>query len=769
MTARPRRRDSLWIAVGLAALAALLAATQATWRLDRVIYDQALSWWSRPPPPLITIIAIDDASVAAIGRWPWRRAVHATLLEKLAAAGPKAVALDLVLSEPDADPLQDALLAAALQRAAPVVLPVPWVAVSGAPPRWLEPAPVLAGAATLAAAESAVDDDGVLRSAFLRVGPTQAMRPHVALALLQAAGEAMHENVHVQSELKPTSANGWQRNGRLLIRYGGPPGHVDQVSYVDVLRGAVPAQRLQGRYLLVGMTAQGLGDTLATPVNAHHRAMPGVEVLAQTLHMLRSGDTLRAPPPAVLAALSAFLVLTGVLAMARLGQRSALLAGLGGALALLLGSVAAVGVGWWLAPAPAATAALLAYPLWSWRRLELAVAGLDSEILSFDAGMAAGPGADTGDVIEARLQRLHAAGVLLRQARLYLADMLESLPTAMLVGDEKHRVVMANAQAAALFEAGSADELQQLDLLRLLQEFQTAEPQDWAATLAALQPGGEQPAFQVRLAEHGDYVLGLSVAELAGSRRVLVSVADVAPVKRAERQREEALAFVSHDLRSPASAILLLTDEALAGSAAAADCLPQVRRLAQRSLELSEAFVRYAQAELVPPQFAKADLAAIAEDAMAGLAPQAAARGLVLALDVKPVGASFTLDRALVTRALANLLSNALRHSPAGGTVRLHASAPSAVSAVSAASAASAAAVFEVSDDGPGLTAAQQQEIERADDGLRSGHAAGVGLGLRFVQRVARRHGGTLRWRPRAGERPGAFELCLGNVDSGNP
>ena len=96
MTARPRRRDSLWIALGLAALAAVLAVTQVTWRLDRVVYDQALSWWSRPAPPQITIIAIDDASLSAIGRWPWPRAVHATLLEQLGAAGPKAVALDLV-------------------------------------------------------------------------------------------------------------------------------------------------------------------------------------------------------------------------------------------------------------------------------------------------------------------------------------------------------------------------------------------------------------------------------------------------------------------------------------------------------------------------------------------------------------------------------------------------------------------------------------------------------------------------------------------------
>lgn len=769
MTPRPRRRDSLWIALGLAAVAGLLAATQATWRVDRLVYDRALSWWSQSTPPQITLIAIDDASIEAIGRWPWRRAVHATLLERLAQVRPKAIALDLVLSEPDPDPQQDALLAAALQQAAPVLLPVPWVAVAGSAPRWLDPAPPLAGAARLASAEVALDEDGVLRSTFLQVGPASSPRPHVALAMLQAAGEPVHPAVRVHSQPPAADPLQWQRDSRLLIRYGGPPGHVDRVSYVDVLRGAVPAAQLEGRYLLVGMTAQGLGDTQATPVNSGSRAMPGVEVLAQTLHMLRSGNTLSALAPGPLAALSALIVFGGVMVMARLGQRAALLVGMGGAVALLLASVAAVGAGWWLAPAPAVAGALLAYPLWSWRRLELAVAGLDAELRLLGAGAAstsalhggakteAADAADAPDAIDARLQRLRAAAELLRQARRYLADMLESLPTAMLVADPQHRVVMANAGAAALFEVESAEELRGLDLLRLLQEFECDEPPDWHATLAALLAGGGQPAFQVRLPGHGDYVVQFTVAELAGSRCVLVSVADLAPVKRAERQREEALAFVSHDLRSPASAIVLLADSALAGSSRAEDWLPQVRRLAQRSLELSEAFVRYAQAELVAPQPVPTLLREVVDDASAGLAPQAAAQGLVLWCQVQPEDAVFTFDRALVSRALANLLSNALRHSPPGGTVRVQARLDAGT------------AVFEVCDDGPGLAPAQQQELAQADGGLRSSHAAGVGLGLRFVQRVARLHGGALLWRGATHASMGGFELRLGEGGSGNP
>ena len=108
---RQRQRDALLIGSALAALALAIVTQAWAWRIDRVLYDIGLALSPRAAPSDVVIIAIDDASVAAIGRWPWRRAVHATLLERLAAAKPRAVMLDLVLSERDPDPKQDALLA----------------------------------------------------------------------------------------------------------------------------------------------------------------------------------------------------------------------------------------------------------------------------------------------------------------------------------------------------------------------------------------------------------------------------------------------------------------------------------------------------------------------------------------------------------------------------------------------------------------------------------------------------------------------------------
>lgn len=721
-------RDELAIAAVLGALAFVIATGGWAWRLDRVVYDLGLSLWTRPAPADIVIVAIDDASIDAIGRWPWRRAVHATLLTKIAAAKPRAIALDLVLSEPDADPTQDRLLALAIAQAQPLVLPV-----AGAPPD-----PVLRGGAALGAAEPAVDADGVLRHAYLRNSTAGVMQPHLALALLQAGGEKRHPRVRVETDADGRPGAFGRRDERLLIRFAGPPGTVRRVSYVDLLTGAVPASELSGRYVLIGMTAIGLGDTLATPVNAYHRAMPGVEVLANVLYTLRSGDTVTPLADAALGLLSAAALVALLLAFARFGARAALPLALGSVPLAVLVSLLALRAGHWASPVPYALGALLAYPLWSWRRLERAVAGIDAEIASLAAVplVAAAatplPRAQAGDALAQRLHTLHNAGEVLRQASRFLAETVEAMPTAMLVADGSSRVLRGNARAAALFDVEDAGELQGLDLLRLLDEFKPAAPLDWPAAVAALQPQGDELAVEARGAAGGDYVVHVAAVDLQGRRGLVVSVADVEPVKAAQREREEALAFVSHDLRSPAGSIVLLADLHLQGRGTHTpdELLREVRRLAARTLELSDDFVRAAQAQTRPLRIEAVAVPALLDEALADHRAQAEATGITLQLVANQ--AEVALDRLLVARAIGNLVSNAVKHAPRDSRVEISARREPTQFSV------------QVLDQGEGLSDAQIAQLAEGEQGAAVRDARGVGLGLLFVQRVARRHGGRL-------------------------
>ncbi len=759
------------VALALALLALVLAAGGWLWRADRLIYDGAMALWTRPAPSDVVIIAIDDASIDAIGRWPWKRSVHATLLDQLAAAQPRALLLDLVLSEADPDPEQDRLLAAALAKVGPVVMPVTWQAVPGEPLRVLEPVQPIRDQVRLGAAESPVDADGVLRHAFLSAGPPGRPYPHLALALLQAGGQGLHAGTAIERDapeadeaLRAGDVNDpWPRQGRFLVRYSGPPGHIERVSFVDVLRGEVDPARLRGRYLLIGMTAQGLGDTLATPVNASQRAMPGVEVLAHILDTLRGGHAIHALPPLQVGLASALALLLLVAGFTVGGTRAALaLAVLVQPLALAAG-IGLLGLGVWCSPAPFMLAAVLAYPLWSWRRLERGVSLLDREIqrLAAEPGLLAPAAAEAApasrDRLVTRLAALHTAADTLRSARRFLADALAGLPTAMLVDDGGDRVLLANPLAAALFEVESADDLQGLDLARLLAEFECTPPLDWPGALAEVRRSAQGLAAQARLAGQGDYVIHAHAVAMHGGTRLIVAVADVALIKRAERARDELLAFVSHDLRAPATSISLLADLELAGrgTLAAPALMQEMRRLAQRTLALADDFVRVAQASQRPLALEPVDVAALLAEAAADFGPQATAAGVTLALPpsvLPPV----ELDHALVLRAVGNLLSNAIRHSPAGATVTLQAECSE-----------DGALHLRVRDQGPGLTAESLAQLEQLRDGLAPRTPGGAGFGLLFVQRVAERHEGLLTARA-TGTQGTEFELRLGPT-SGNP
>lgn len=747
------------LALGLAAAAAVLAMSPLTWRADRLWQDLLVASLSRPPPADTLIVAIDDASLAAVGRWPWPRTVQATLLRGMAAAGPRSITLDLVLSEPEpaGDPWLAAEIAAATRAGVPVLLPVSWQPGPGGLDLLL-PTPALRGAVRLGAAEAAVDADGVLRHLFLQAGPPDAPYPHLARAVLEAGGGRLHPSLRPAWNPAPEPGR-WQRDGRLVMRFGGAPGAVPRVSALDVLQGRVAPAQLAGRDLLLGLTAQGLGDTLATPVNAGHRAMPGVEALAHGLALLRHGGSPRPVPGGAVAAGSALGLVLLLALLQRVGERRALALALGSVPLVALASAASAHAGWLWSPLPFVLPALLAYPLWSWLRLRRAMQVLAAEIRELAAArQAGGAAAPAPEGLEPQIAELQRAGAQLREAHRERAALLEGLPTAVLVGDARGRVRLGNALAAALFEVGEAHELQGLDLPRLLGELQ-AEPApapDWRRRLAELQPEGDGLALEVRLGPH-ELLLHARALRGGDGPLTLVSLADLAPVREAQRAREETLAFVSHDLRGPAATIVLLTQLHAEGrSPHDADALmPELRALAQRTLDLADDFVLAARAQSRPLQPQPVTAAALLDAALHEALPQARAAGVRLE-PAEPAAAlahrPWLLDPRLVQRALANLLGNALRHAPAGGWVRL------------AAWAEGDTLVLEVSDNGPGLSAAQRAQLAA---GAAPGSTApgGSGFGLAFVQQVATRHGGTLQAAAGAG---GRLQLRLRGA-SGNP
>ena len=384
MTTRVLRR-SAWTRQWLGLLAvmsvviALACSYRWFWRLDFAVYDASLP--PRAAPSDVVIVAIDDASIESIGRWPWRRVIHATLLERLRAMGARIVALDILLTEPDPNsPEEDALLASAMKQGLPVVLPlmVRFPRNGGFIREELPIPPLANSAAAVGHVNVEVDPDGMVRSLFLKEGLGSPRRPYLSTTLLDGAAPQRCEANHPDLENAPEGV--WVRDCQFLIPYAGPPGHFAQISYADVLAGRVSNEAIRGKIVLVGATAQGVGDAWSTPVSGGAQAMPGVEILANVLQAQRTNTLIRKLPlaPTILLCLLPIYLL-GV-ALRVLPPRWSMMSGVAIWVATLAGSVLALQMAhWWWPPSAALLSILALYPLWSWRRLVAAQSFMDEE------------------------------------------------------------------------------------------------------------------------------------------------------------------------------------------------------------------------------------------------------------------------------------------------------------------------------------------------------------------------------------------------------
>ena len=297
--AASRSKSRILTALAAASLVTLLHLFAVTWRADAWVYDTFVSASSRSADDRILVVAIDDKSLAELGRWPWSRRTHAALVEHLGNAGVRGVALNILLSEPALfDPEGDALLAQALNRSGKVVLPVYVEAEHpNGPSVELMPIPEFAAsAASLGHVDMALDGDGVARSMFLRAGLGSPHWPSLALALSQLGNDS-----NPTAELpglrvaNPQDApqDRWMRDYQVLVPYANPPDGFRRVSYADVLKGRVPASLLRGRWVLVGVTAASMGSEPTTLEEEHPNEprMSSVDYQANALNMLVRNDS----------------------------------------------------------------------------------------------------------------------------------------------------------------------------------------------------------------------------------------------------------------------------------------------------------------------------------------------------------------------------------------------------------------------------------------------------------------------------------------------
>lgn len=209
-----------------------------------------------------------------------------------------------------------------------------------------------------------------------------------------------------------------------------------------------------------------------------------------------------------------------------------------------------------------------------------------------------------------------------------------------------------------------------------------------------------------------------------------------------QRMRDEFVATVTHELRTPLSSVVaavdLLEDETDEPTPGQRHWAGMIRRNVDRLLRLVDDLLTVARAEsgeftLHP---GPTDLGTIADDAAASIRATADAKGVRIEVDT--TSAPLRADVTRIAQACDNLLANAVKFTPAGGVVRLR------VAPVAGA----ATATLEVADSGVGIPVAERERLfERfyRTSSATQGAVPGTGLGLTITKAIVEAHGGTIR------------------------
>jgi adenylate cyclase len=290
----------------------------------------------------VVILDIDEQSLRRLGQWPWPRDLIAKIVGRLTEYGAAAIGFDVVFPEPDrmspaefaramvglsgtsraellARPSNDDMLAVAIGHgrvvlglasqdrnpidiAAPLMTPV--VEIGGDPRPFIYNYPaVLGNVAPLDAAAQGrgaffllPESDGVIRRVPTVVRVGQTVVPALFVEMLRVAtGQPSYaikstpaglDGLVIARVTVPTD-----HDGTFWIRYAHPrPDRL--LSAVDVLAGRIDTRKIQGKLVLIGTSAAGLGDIRVTPLGF---VMPGVEIQAQILETAIAGAGLTRP------------------------------------------------------------------------------------------------------------------------------------------------------------------------------------------------------------------------------------------------------------------------------------------------------------------------------------------------------------------------------------------------------------------------------------------------------------------------------------------
>jgi two-component system phosphate regulon sensor histidine kinase PhoR len=353
------------------------------------------------------------------------------------------------------------------------------------------------------------------------------------------------------------------------------------------------------------------------------------------------------------------------------------------------------------------------------------------------------PSAGTGDALDVLSNSLNQTAIrldrtirTLTEERNLSSAILGSMVEGVLVVNATQRVVFANRSFAGILglsvppQAGSGlvEWVRQTELLEAVRKVLLGEPLVQSEIVTGT------------LRQHFFAATVASVGTTGTDGAVLV-LHDITDLRKLERVRRDFVANVSHEFRTPLTAIQGFAETLLAG---AMDDPQNRGRFLEIILEHSRRLARLTEdllmlskmdADRLELETRRIPIGPFIDSCIETAQPRARDKDLSLSVKLAEKIPDIAGDRRRLTEVLQNLLDNAIQYTPAGGQITVSASA------------ADSAVVFTVSDTGIGIPQAEQPRIfERfyRVDVARSRQVGGTGLGLAIAKHLVEGHGGRI-------------------------
>ncbi len=334
---------------------------------------------------------------------------------------------------------------------------------------------------------------------------------------------------------------------------------------------------------------------------------------------------------------------------------------------------------------------------------------------------------------EAKIEAIAMITDLLQTERSWLGVLLEHLPQALFIsGPYGYRIYQNPAARRLLGEERdllhAIPQALKLDAGEFRRDFVSAVEFDRPFELATTSVRGERPLM-----------LSLHPVHQDGRVRAVAGViSDVSRIEELHRSRQEMLAAIAHDLRTPLTSVLGFADILLheLKQNPEREYAQLILSEAQRMKRITDDFLDVSRLEegALELRARPSDLAEIVRYAVAAISPLAAKKLITISL-AAPSALTLNVDPDLISRVLINLLTNAVKYSPERRRVHV------------ALSRQGEGVRLEVIDQGYGIAAEDLSVIferfGRAKRGPQS-RIRGTGLGLYLAKRIVEAHGGTL-------------------------